>query len=393
MTLKVVRAHLTSVDIPLTSPYVSSLARVGKRTTTRTIVRLETEQGIVGIGETTGTPDVFRLVSRMAHALLDMDPLDVRGLRRALLPNVYGNLNGRNGAIAFAGIETACWDLAGKAYGVPVWQLLGGRHREHVPVAGLMSAFPLDADTAEADLGAIMKDEANVERVVDHARALVGRHGFRSLKIKSAGVDRVWDVQVVTALRDAFGPRMNLRLDPNGAFAFVDALRLGQALQGVDLEYLEDPTRGLDAMARLRKDVATPLATNMCIIDFEQLAAGIRMGAADVVLGDVYHWGGVQGFVELAAVCKTFDIGLGIHSFVEAGVATAVNAHLAAVLPELAHAMDHMLHFQDRSILTNPISIEDGLIEVPSGPGWGVDLDEHQIRQWAVDDVRIPRAA
>jgi glucarate dehydratase len=387
--MNITGAQLTVVDIPLTQPYVSSQSRSGKTSTPRTIVRLHTDAGIVGVGETNGTKEVLGLVRDLCERFIGHDVRDLRGLRRRALPNVYTNVHGRNGWIAFAGIEMACWDVVGKATGAPLWGLLGGRFRDRVPVAGLMSAFPVEQAHQTLDLAAMIGDHRNTDQVVTFARQLVDRDGFESLKIKSTGLDWRWDVAVMNALREAFGLDVELRLDPNAAFTVNEALRLGLAVRDLDLEYLEDPTRGIDAMARLRRDVSVPLATNMCVIDFEQLPVALRARAVDVILGDVYHWGGVLGFTELAAVCATFGIDMGIHSFVEAGIGAAVNVHLAAALPALNHAIDGMLHYQDSSIITEPLVIRDGTLAVPDGPGLGVTLNEEVIKRLEVDSHHI----
>lgn len=388
--MKVTKAELTVIDIPLSAPYLSSQNHAGKVSTSRTIVRLSTDEGFTGVGETNGTPEVVALLKRMCQDAIGHDVHDVRGLRRRTLPNVYGNYNGRNGWIAYAGLEMAFWDAAGKAMGLSLSQMLGGAFRDSVEVAGLMSAFPMNR-AAGADLGSLIKDERNVELVVSEARSLVEAHGFRALKIKSAGLDWRWDSAVMRALREEFGPRMELRLDPNGAFTINDSLRLAKAVEDLDLEYLEDPTRGIEGMARLRRDSTTHLATNMCVIDFEQLPVAIRARAVDVILGDVYHWGGIQGFSELAAVCSTFGIDMGVHSFIEAGVGSAVNLHLAAVLPVMNHAIDGMLHFQDVSITRQHQELVDGRQAVPRGPGLGVELDEEVIADLTLETHVIDR--
>src|SRR5690606_21762772 len=163
--VKLAKAELTVIDIPLSAPYLSSQNHVGKVSTSRTIVRLSTDEGFTGVGETNGTPEVVALLKRMCQDAIGHDVHDVRGLRRRTLPNVYGNYNGRNGWIAYAGLEMAFWDAAGKAMGLSLSQMLGGAFRDSVEVAGLMSAFPMNR-AAGADLGSLIKDERNVELVV-----------------------------------------------------------------------------------------------------------------------------------------------------------------------------------------------------------------------------------
>lgn len=381
--MKIRGTRLTVIDLPLKAPYLSSQNTRGKTSTTRTIVQLFTDGGLEGIGETNGTPEVVSLLLQMSESFIGLDVRDVRAMRKLALPNVYRNYNGRNGWIAFAGIEMACWDAMGKAFDTSVHQLIGGAVRERVEIAGLMSAFPVHR-TSGSDPLALVRDPATLKTIVEEAQHLIAQYGFTTLKIKSTGTDWRWDASVMESLRGALGKRVELRLDPNGAFTVTESLRLANAVELFDLQYLEDPTLGIEAMARLRRDIRTPLATNMCVINFEQLPVALRMGAVDVVLGDVYHWGGILGFVELASVCETFGIGMGVHSFVEAGVGTAVNLHLAASLPSLNHAIDAMLHFQDVSILTGIDSLRGGEVAVPQGAGLGVELDEEVIAGLAV---------
>jgi glucarate dehydratase len=200
-------------------------------------------------------------------------------------------------------------------------------------------------------------------------------------------------VAVLRALREAFGPALNLRLDANGGFAPVEALRLGKAVEDLDLQYLEDPVAGLDAMARLRRDLRTPFATNMCIIDFDQLPVGIRSGAADIVLGDIFHWGGIQAFRELAAVCGTFRLGMGMHSFWEMGLATALNLHLAAAHRQVDHAIDGILWLYEDDIIAGPrMVVQGGSLPVPGGPGVGVDLDEDKVARFRIEEKTLGAA-
>lgn len=108
-----------------------------------------------------------------------------------------------------------------------------------------MGSYPANRPYSQEELDAYFHDLANVSDIVELAHELVAEHGFETLKIKSAGVSVEWDVAVMKALRDAFGPNVALRLDPNGAFNGTDALRLGLELEPLRLEYFEDPTNGI----------------------------------------------------------------------------------------------------------------------------------------------------
>src|SRR5690606_33906852 len=155
-----------------------------------------TDHGLVGIGETNGTPEVVSLLRQMSESFIGLDVRDVRAMRKLALPNVYRNYNGRNGWIAFAGIEMACWDAIGKASDTPVHKLIGGAVRERVEIAGLMSAFPVHRTSASDPL-ALVRDPATLNSIVEEAQALIAKHGFTTLKIKSTGTNWRWDASVM----------------------------------------------------------------------------------------------------------------------------------------------------------------------------------------------------
>lgn len=389
-TLRIEGARLTRLAVPLRFPYVSSQVKTGRDVIYRTIVRLYGSDGNVGLGETVGSPGNFAVCARLCEGLVGADPFDLNRRRRQFAPLPFSNMDGRNGWMAYGGVEAACFDLIGKRLGVPLYELLGGRHTDKVRTAGLMGAYPVDEPVTVEELDACFANFANVEFVVAKAKKLVDEGGYDSLKIKSAGLRPEWDIAVLEAMREAFGPRMDLRLDANGGFSPVDALRLGKAVEGLDLEYLEDPVAGIDAMARLRRDLRTPFATNMCIIDFDQLPVGIRAGAADIVLGDIFHWGGIQAFRDLAAVCGTFRIGMGMHSFWEMGLATAFNLHLAAACHQVDHAIDGILWLYPDDITAGErMVVRDGVLPVPEGPGVGVELDEDKVARFRIEEKMV----
>jgi glucarate dehydratase len=392
-TLRIEGARLTRLAVRLRFPYVSSQVPTGRDVIYRTIIRLYGSDGRIGLGETVGSPGNFAVCTRLCEGLIGADPFDLNRRRRRFAPLPFSNMDGRNGWMAYGGVEAACFDLIGRHLNVPLFELLGGRHTERVKTAAVMGAYPIEQPVTVEELEAFFADLANVEVVVAKAKELIEDGGYDSLKIKSAGISPAWDAAVLRALREAFGPALNLRLDANGGFTPVEALRLGRAIEDLDLEYLEDPVAGIDAMARLRRDLRTPFATNMCIIDFDQLPVGIRAGAADIVLGDIFHWGGVQAFRELAAVCGAFRLGMGMHSFWEMGLATALNLHLAAAHAQVDHAIDGILWLYPDDITAGPrMVVQGGALPVPDGPGVGVELDEDKVARYRIEEKTLGAA-
>ncbi len=162
------------------------------------------------------------------------------------------------------------------------------------------------------------------------------------------------------------------------------AIRFGQAIEGVNNDYFEDPTWGLNGMRRVRAAVRIPTATNTVVINFEQLASNILNPAVDVILLDTTFWGGIRPCVKAAGVCETFQLGIAVHSSGELGIQLATMLHLGAVLPNLALAADaHYHQLADDIIQGGKMVYHEGKIAVPDRPGLGVELDRDKVAQYA----------
>jgi len=183
-------------------------------------------------------------------------------------------------------------------------------------------------------------------------------------------------------LREAF-PDILIRYDPNAAWSVSTSINTLRRMMEYDLEYAEDPTWGIEGMGLVRRDVPVPLATNMCVINFDQIPLGVRTRCIDIILSDVHYWGGLAANKRLSGVCETFQIGLGMHSDRELGVSTAAQLHLAAALPYMSYACDSHYHHQADDIITHHFVYKNGCFEVPAGPGLGVELDREKLAKYA----------
>jgi glucarate dehydratase len=174
------------------------------------------------------------------------------------------------------------------------------------------------------------------------------------------------------------------RFDPNGVFSTEQAIRFGQAIEGLNNDYLEDPVFGLNGMRRARQMIRVPLATNTVVVNFEQLAANALNPAVDVILLDTTFWGGIRPCLKAAGVCETFQFGVAVHSSGELGIQLATMLHLGAVLPNLTFAADaHYHHLTDDIIVGGKLRYENGAIRVPTGPGLGVRLDRAKLAEYS----------
>jgi len=359
------------VNLPLTNPFTSSFeTKVGE---TRTVVRIRTDDGAEGWGETMWGAPVATLARRLAESMIgtSLFALEAFHTRHKMIPFFHGYL----GHAALAGLDVACWDLIGKITGQSVTDLLGGAVRDWVPITALVTRADAPG-VAAADRPAAL---------ADHAAAVVEKGGFPAVKLK--GTTDTWgDVEIMCARRGRL-PAVELRVDPNAAWSVPDSIRAGLRLEELDLEYLEDPCWGIDGMSQVREKVRIPLCTNMCVVAFEDFAPAMRSRAVDVIHGDVYKWGGISATKALAAHCETFGLGMNLHSGGELGIATAAHLAVAASTPVLNRAIDSMyyLHADD---IAEPIAFEGGALKVPTGPGLGVTVDEEKLHHYSTVNDR-----
>jgi glucarate dehydratase len=164
---------------------------------------------------------------------------------------------------------------------------------------------------------------------------------------------------------------------------------LCKRLDNLGLEFFEDPTGELEGIARLRAAVKTPVATNMWVVKDEQLAPAIRRQAVDVVLGDLFMWGGIDALRRMAKAAHAFGLKPALHSVYETGIATVANLHLASALPEVEYPNDASLHFMSVDVLAEPQVVADGRMQLPVGPGLGVTLDHATLEKLATERAEI----
>jgi glucarate dehydratase len=341
----------------------------------RTIVEVETDNGLIGLGEMGGGGESAEAIFRaMKSYLVGHDPARLEEMR-FLIANPTASLY-NNRTQALAALEFACLDILGKAWGVPVHDILGGKLRDRVPFASYCFFRYPDPRTGEGEV-------RTIDQVVENARALKQRYGFTTHKMKAGVFPPDYELEAYRALAHAF-PGDAVRFDCNGAWSTEQAIRFGQAIEDLRNDYLEDPVFGLNGMRRTRQMVRIPLATNTVVVNFEQLAANILDTAVDVILLDTTFWGGIKPCVKAAGVCETFQIGVAVHSSGELGIQLATMLHLGAVIPNLSFAADaHYHHLRDDIVVGGLMAYENGAIRVPDGPGLGVELDREKLREYA----------
>jgi glucarate dehydratase len=355
--IRITGAHITPVAF--VDPPLLNTVGVHQPYALRAIIQLDTDAGLVGLGETYADAAHLARLGAAAEAITGLDVFALNAIRAAIADCLRGDSRavGTAGMIStasavdqvFSPFEVACLDVQGHATGRPVADLLGGKVRDAVPFTAYLFYKWAAHPGAEPDDWGEALDPAGI---VAQAKRMIGEYGFSAIKLKGGVFPPEEEMKAIEALREAF-PGHPLRLD------------------------LEDPTPDLDGMAEVARQSPMPLATNMCVVAFDQLAPAIAKQSVGVVLSDHHYWGGLQRSRLLAGICDTFGLGLSMHSNSHLGISLAAMVHLAGATPNLGYACDtHWPWKTEEVVKPGVLEIREGAVLVPTTPGLGVEIDD-----------------
>ncbi|WP_248518113.1 mandelate racemase/muconate lactonizing enzyme family protein [Salinarchaeum laminariae] len=352
----------------------------------RILVRVDTDEGYTGWGEVRSflSPEatVSVIEDGVAPMVVGQSPFELERFRRQVFIE-YTNAN-----MFFAPVETACWDIVGKALDRPVYELLGGwtanhqtnmRHREHV-------AQDDDAGSVEFAyaLGIFPPEESR-----QYARRAL-EEGYSVLKTK-AGRDWQTDVERIVEMHDEVDGRLEFRIDPNQGWTTEDAVRLAAKLQdaGVYLQYIEQPIR-VDthgSLESLRNRTAQPIAANEDTYIPRNLRQMIDRSAIDAAVVDITPAGGIAGVRHLAGIAEDGGISVAHHCAFDLGIRTAAILHTVHSTPAINLPSDTAYFGWEADVIEDPFEIENGSIRVPDEPGLGITIDQDTIDRYRIDDA------
>ncbi|WP_236789973.1 glucarate dehydratase family protein [Amycolatopsis sp. GM8] len=399
-------AEVRVTPILISDPPLLNLQGVHQPYTPRTIVEVITESGAVGLGETYGDTDYLKLAEAFGPRLVgaglvvnDLLAAVTRCLSEVGAERVDNTVQaeglrgsrtlGKIASSVASAFEVAIYDALGHELRLPVHALLGGKVRDAIEYSAYLFyrwAEHPEPDEPKDDWGAALDPEG----VVAQAKRMAEDYGFSSFKLKGGVFEPAHEIAASRALAEAF-PGQPVRLDPNGAWSVATSLEVAGALEGV-LEYLEDPTTGTANMAEVAKKTSLPLATNMCVTAFDEIPEAFTADAVQVVLSDHHYWGGLRATQDLAAVCRTFGVGISMHSNTHLGISLAAMTQVAATIPGLRHACDTHRPWQTEDVITQPHTFSGGKIAVSDTPGLGVELDRDALaklhNRWETSDAR-----
>lgn len=368
--MNITRLETIPVNVPLKPGLMTKTAHGEHVTSPYVILRVHTDEGIVGLGEATLSPRwsgetspgcVAAIDGLIAPALVGQDPTQITRLRRTI--DSVMKLN----PFTKSAVEMALWDIAGKARGISVSDLLGGRLRDRLPLKMVVGAFPTPTAVALA------------KRFLDR--------GVRHLKVK-VGLDPQADVERVHAVRECAGPDISIGIDANQGWSLPVARQMLRALDDCHLSFIEQPIAAHDlaGLAELRALTPVPIMADESVFTLNDAWRLAHPRAADILSVYPGKHGGLAATVEIAHMAAAAGLDCSIGSNLELGIGTAAMLHVAAALPAIDSArypgdfIGPLYHETD--LLRRPLALGPVEAVVPTGPGLGVELDEVLLDQY-----------
>ena len=355
-----------AVSLPMKKPVQMAGETVARAD--NVLVRVESEDGVVGWGEAASAPvmtgetvaSMMAAVDHMAPALLGRRAGDFGGATAAMDAVIYGN------TAAKAAIEIALYDLIGRATGRPVHALLGAKHRSRMPVLAVIGSLDAAADIREAR-----------ERFAA---------GYRAFKIKvgiAAAHADAERTRAITAALKRMGECL-VSADANQGFGVDDAILYVRAIAGCGLDFFEQPVgaRDLDGMARVAAASEVPIGADEGIHSRDDIARHHGSNAAQGCSLKAIKLGGLRALLEASRLCDRLGMRVNISCKTgESSVASAAAVHAAAAAPAIAWGLTVTSPGLAEDVAVEPLVVENGHVEAPDRPGLGIEVDEHRVRR------------
>jgi muconate cycloisomerase len=368
--MQIVRVETIPVEVPLKEGLTTKTAGGEHVVSPYVVVRVHTDAGLVGLGEATLSPRwsgetspgcVAAIEGLIGPAIVGEDPTALTHLRHKIDRTIRFN------PFAKAAVEMALWDLCGKAADQPVYQLLGGKVRDELPMKMVVGAFPVPQAVALA------------ERFLEW--------GATCLKVK-VGLDPATDIARVHAVREAAGPDIPIGIDANQGWDLATARRCLSRMEDCDLLFAEQPVPVTDPqdLVRLRADTRVPIMADESVFTLQDARHLADIGAADILSVYPGKHAGLAATREIAHLARAAGLVCSMGSNLELGIATAAMLHLGVAEPTIdserypGDFLGPLYHEAD--LITKPLNLGPTVARVPDGPGLGVELDEDQLDRY-----------
>lgn len=365
---------------PLERPFGWSQGWISHRSVE--VVKVTTDDGVVGWGEGATRPGSPIVKDVLSPLLVGRDPMDRAGLWQRMFAAFYSG----NTAVGFAGsaisaVDIALWDIAGKAAGLPVHALLGGRVREKVAVYAT---------------GLYYTEGEFPTRLIEEAEGYV-RAGYKGMKTKVGGLPMDEDVRRVAALRKAIGPDIKLMVDANQAYNVYSAVRMARRLAEYDVFWFEEPVNAqdVDGYLQVKASAPMPLAGGENLRTRYEFQKFLSRRAYDIAQPDVVNVGGITEMARVIAMANACGIQVNPHVW-GSPIMIAASLHLASMVPSNPVARNPEPYFQEpvmefdrtpsairQDLCSQPFDQQDSFVQAPDGPGLGIEVNEKAVRRLA----------
>lgn len=383
MRITAVETHLLVSKIA--RPFGWSQGWIDRRTIG--IVKVETDEGIVGWGEG-ANESAAAVVSQLAPLLIGEDPMR----RNMLWQRMYGALHNSNAGVGYGGsaisaVDIALWDIAGKFTGMPVHELLGGRIRDRVAVYAT---------------GLYYTEDEFPDRLLDEAKGYVDA-GYTGMKTKVGGLSIEEDVRRIAALRNVIGPDIRLMVDANQSYNAASAIRIGERLAELDIYWFEEPvpTLDIDSCLRVKEKLSMAIAGGEVLRTRYEYRNPLLRGCFDIIQPDVGNVGGISELRNVAMMANSLGVQVNPHVW-GSSIMIAATLHVASTLPLCPQARNPQPYEQepvmefDRTpstirdeLCTTVFDQEHSSVAVPMAPGLGVDVNVDVLQRLSASSTRI----
>ncbi len=374
--MKITGLELFHISIPFAKPYHLSKVYGTRYDAESVILKVHTDEGIVGLGEadplnpfSDETPATVMAVTRdmIAPHLIGQNPIHISALEAHLDMLVHGNL------LARGAVNMALFDISGKSYNLPAHMLLGGLYQDKLPLLS-----PIGSGTPDQDANSIQK---------------LIEDGYKTVMLKMGALPIEDEIQRMIAAEKKFGDRIKIIVDANQGWTLAETLEFIDGISGSRPVLLEQPIErdDVEGLKRIRSRAPCPLSADEGVASIREAATLIREQAVDAFSIKVSKNGGLSKSKRIAEMAHAFGLKVLMNSMFDFGITQAASLQLGCVLPNLldmGHAYMSVLRMSD-DITDFAKNISRSVATVPSGPGLGVALNEDKLKKYTKDYLKI----
>ncbi len=365
--MKITDIRITPVNIPLEIPFLWTAGLYPG--TSKVVIEVETDEGLVGLGEAPSS-HLAPVIESMTSRLIGKNPLDIAELESLCVPpwQIVQNTDDSSPVTAFGALEIALWDIRGKAWDQPLYNLLGGAVRKEIPFTEYF-AFRTNRKGAAKEMDA--------QAVVDYCLQMKDAHGSTFFEGKLIQGDPNLEIETVKKLRKALGPDAMIRLDSNMQWSLSTARYILREIEPCNIRNYEDPVATFEEMAALRQHSSIPFSSHV-----PDIRRAVALGVPDSFVTNFAVLGGINRAIRFIGACEAMGVGFWCYSG-DAGICTAAYLHVSAAMPWIHEPSQALLRWQIGDVIQDgPFKPENNVVPLPDGPGLGVELDREALARW-----------